>query len=105
MRHRVSRLTRPELEPRKLAGQLKDKKPELAGIEKGQTRLRDALKGLGETPDEAILRKRYVTKLAAQEEKLERLRAEIASAKQEKEALTKQLGAAADALSLSLKPG
>ncbi|HCF58384.1 MAG TPA: hypothetical protein DFS52_10375, partial [Myxococcales bacterium] len=62
-------------------------------LEKGQARVRENLKALGSSSEEARLRGKYVAKLADEEEQIERLRAEIAELKaqieSEKEAIAK----------------
>ena len=54
-------------------------------IEKGQKRLRENLKALGNTSEEAKLRQKYVSSLGKEEERIEKLRAEVAALKEKLE--------------------
>ncbi|MBW1873203.1 MAG: hypothetical protein JRJ19_14125 [Deltaproteobacteria bacterium] len=70
---------------------IRKKEQHEAKIEKGQKRLRENLKSLGNTSEEAKLRQKYVSSLAREEELIERLRSEVAELRnkydQEKKAL------------------
>ena len=106
--HALSALARTELEKiaalvaliRKLEQEIKQKRSELSSIEKDQTRLRENLKALGKTPDEANLRKRYITKLTIEEDRLEQLQEEVQIAQQKKEQLVTDLNTAIEVLDL-----
>jgi hypothetical protein len=54
-------------------------------IEKGQKRLRENLKALGNTSEEAKLRQKYVSSLGKEEERIEKLRSEVAALKEKLE--------------------
>jgi len=54
-------------------------------IEKGQKRLRENLKALGNTSEEAKLRQKYVSSLGKEEERIEKLRMEVAALKEKLE--------------------
>jgi len=56
---------------------IRKKEQQEAKIEKGQKRLRENLKSLGNTTEEAKLRQKYVSSLAREEEQIEKLRREM----------------------------
>jgi hypothetical protein len=82
----ISEAVKEELE--KIAGKaeeltkieevIRKKEQQEAKIEKGQKRLRENLKSLGNTTEEAKLRQKYVSSLAREEEQIEKLRGEMA---------------------------
>jgi len=67
-------------------------------VEKGQKRLRENLKALGTSSEEAKLRQKYVTKLGSEEEQLEQLRKEVDSISEQIEILRDTIEKAVDEL-------
>ena len=59
-----------------MENEIQEKEQQKVNIEKGQGRLRDNLKALGSTVEEAKLRRMYVTTLTGEEESIEKLRKE-----------------------------
>lgn len=76
--------------------QIAQKKQAIEKLEQGQARLRENLKALGASSEEARLRSKYVAKLTDEEEQIERLRAEIVQLEKrvegEKEAIESLIG-------------
>jgi hypothetical protein len=71
-----------------------------AKIEKGQKRLRENLKSLGNTSEEARLRQKYVSSLASEEEQIEKIRAEMSELRSQLERERKVLEKMAEELRL-----
>ncbi|MFC1858779.1 hypothetical protein ACFL9U_12260 [Thermodesulfobacteriota bacterium] len=69
-------------------------------IEKGQKRLRENIKALGETIEEAALRKRYVNQLASEEDRIEKLKKKHLELKKKINRMAEERNAAIDALEL-----
>jgi uncharacterized protein YydD (DUF2326 family) len=66
----------------------------------GQKRLRDNIKSLGNTTEEADLRRKYVTKLSAEEEQIENLQSEIMELEERLTVERQKLSQMADALKI-----
>ncbi len=73
---------------------------ELKRIMSGQQRLRENLDALGKSTDEAQLRQRYVTKLAAEEDRIESLQQEVSQLRDEIEHKRTELERRIDAVEL-----
>jgi hypothetical protein len=69
-------------------------------IELGQERVRENLEALGDNTEEAVLRKRYVNQLSAEEDQLAQLKDKYSAARKKIVALKKDLDAAIEALEL-----
>ncbi len=70
-------------------------------VEDGQARLRENLKALGTSSEEAKLRQKYVTKLGIEEEQLEKLRKEVDSISEQIETLQDTIEKAVEELDFS----
>ncbi len=89
----ISEKTKAELEKiadkaeeiEKLEEEIAKKERQEQKIEKGQKRLRENLKALGNTSEEAKLRQKYVSSLAKEEEHIEKLRREAAGLREKLE--------------------
>ena len=85
---------------RQIEEDIEKKEKQEAKIEKGQKRLRENLKALGSSTEEAKLRQRYVQSLAKEEEAIEKLRQEIVALKEDLEREREQLAKMVELLEL-----
>ena len=105
----ISEKTKKELEKiadkvkkiKEIEASIDQKENQETKMEKGQKRLRENLKALGNSPEEANLRQKYVSSLADEEEKIEQLRKDVVKLKRQNEQERKQLNKMIDKLEMS----
>jgi hypothetical protein len=84
----------------RLVSELQEKQSLLNQIESGQKRLRENIKALGRSSEEAELRKKYVAKLTAEEEQIEKVKAEVKDLQKNIKTIRDEIAAMTQALRL-----